>query len=175
VAPSSIPSHNPTNTPTRSIKPSPSPSAAPTAPSPYPSLHPSAQPSLMTSAQPTLMPSPAANLVVSTNAPTATPINCYDSLLRLKIPKDGKMLTRYCSWVGAKDTVTRCSLDGVSAACPKTCGTCSSCTDPILRFRFTIDEKTISKSCEYIGRVQRKKGNRCFASGNICRSTCGVC
>jgi hypothetical protein len=113
-----------------------------------------------------------------TKAPTATPTKaCVDSPLRLKINRDGNQISRYCSWVAQKDTNNRCALDGVSAACPITCGTCSTCEDPVdsLRFKFTYNGSEIVRNCDFIGRVPGKEFGRCNQSGNICRSLCGTC
>mmetsp|Transcript_20956 Transcript_20956/g.25783 ORF Transcript_20956/g.25783 Transcript_20956/m.25783 type:complete len:360 (-) Transcript_20956:265-1344(-) len=49
---------------------------------------------------------------------------CADSTLRLKIPKDGKKIARYCTWVARKFTNKRCGYEGVAEACRSTCGTC---------------------------------------------------
>ena len=104
-----------------------------------------------------------------------TPPACSDSPLRLKIPKDGSIITRSCEWVARVDTATRCNLPGVSAACPVTCGSCDTCADPELRFKFTYNNNNIARSCEFVGRVESKIGGRCAASQNICRLTCGTC
>lgn len=137
------------------------PSARPQMPSPTPSTEPSLSPSAA--------PTPHAVLVLA---------NCVDSDLRLKIPKsDGTYMSRYCEWVRRRDTFTRCTMTGVSEACPQTCGTCLNCQDlpDDVRFKFTYNDKYIGRNCEYIGRQENKIPARCAASGNICRSTCGVC
>jgi hypothetical protein len=89
----------------------------------------------------------------------------------------GTTISRYCEWVGRKDVTNRCSLQGVSAACPVTCGTCAICADPgpNLRFSFDYNGKTISKNCDFVGRVPGKVWGRCDASEKICRMTCGAC
>ena len=107
--------------------------------------------------------------------PTPSPSACSDSSLRLKIPKDGTIITRSCEWVARTDTSARCNLIGVSAACPVTCGSCDTCADPELRFKFTYNNMYIARSCEYVGRIENKISGRCAASHNICRQTCGMC
>merc|ERR1712045_496272 len=104
--------------------------------------------------------------MINTDAPTATPtITCSDSALRLKIPTVGKpkpYVSRYCSWVGVKDTKNRCALPGVSAACPVTCSSCGTCADPSeLRFKFTYNGNEIVRNCEFIGRIADKTTGRC--------------
>mmetsp|Transcript_9571 Transcript_9571/g.12042 ORF Transcript_9571/g.12042 Transcript_9571/m.12042 type:complete len:201 (+) Transcript_9571:58-660(+) len=114
-------------------------------------------------------------------APTQQPSRvCVDSTLRLKIPTVGTrpkpFVSRYCSWVGNQDKKNRCALPGVSAACPVTCGACSACKDPDeLRFKFKYNGKTMVRNCDFIGRLEKKVYDRCTASDNICRSTCGSC
>ena len=159
--PTTYPSSNPTNRPTRSIKPSPSPSASPIDnPSQTPTHH----------------PSPVAEKVIVTNPPTIPPtIKCYDSDLRLTIPTIDKKISRSCAWVANKDTFNRCNLTGVALSCPATCGTCSTCTDPPIRFRFDYKGKNINRACEFVGRKSQLLAERCDASGNICRSTCNKC
>ena len=103
------------------------------------------------------------------------PPACSDSPLRLKIPKDGGIVTRSCEWAARADTAMRCALPGVSAACPVTCGSCGTCADPELRFKFTYKNKSIARSCAFVGRIEGKVGGRCAASQNICRRTCGTC
>ncbi len=116
------------------------------------------------------------------DVPTLSPtFPCLDSLLRLKIPTAGTKpkakIARYCTWVGNKDTINRCALPGVSAACPVTCGTCSSCEDPDdeLRFKFTYNGQKVMRNCEFVGRIKKKVKGRCKRSEYICRSTCGYC
>ena len=158
------PSEVPTSAPTMSIKPSPSPSAAPIAPSPKPTPAPTGTPTSSPTGTPT------------TPLPTQGPtIKCVDSALRLKIQEGSEKISRSCVWVGRKDVKNRCALDGVAAACPVTCGTCSVCEDPdaLLRFRFEYDGVSIVRSCDY---AARKSTNlRCAAMGDVCRKTCGKC
>ena len=116
-----------------------------------------------------------------TGTPTAAPTKyCYDSELRLKVKQDGTMKSRSCAWVARKATKQRCALGGgaVAAACPVTCGTCTTCADPAsgsdgLRFRFEKDEAFIVRSCDWVAR--ESVNLRCFLTGNICRKTCGAC
>ena len=148
LEPSAVPSGTPTNNPTSSIKPSPQPSAAPV----------------------------AAPVAVSPTPSASTP--CVDTALRLQIDDNGDTKIRACSWVANRATNWRCNnLPGVAEACPVTCGTCSTCADPVndLRFRFTYNGNEIIRNCDFVGRIASKKTQRCAASSNICRSTCGVC
>ena len=110
-------------------------------------------------------------------APTQAPVACSDSPLRLKIFKEGatKPISRSCEWVERKNTAERCNLTGVSAACPFTCGSCGTCADPELRFKFRYNNKDITRSCEFVGRIESEISDRCAASQNICRETCGTC
>jgi hypothetical protein len=68
---------------------------------------------------------------VAPNSSSPSSNLCVDTPLRLNIVKDEERITRSCTWVGNKNTPQRCSLKGVSAACPVTCGTCSVCEDPV--------------------------------------------
>ena len=125
-------------------------------------------------ANPTMAP------VVPTQSPTRPPspaFSCVDSLLRLKIlDTDGSRISRSCEWVARRATLQRCALPGVSAACPVTCGTCSTCVDPEapMRFKFSKDGvDTIIRDCGWV--AARSTNMRCGYSENICRSTCGRC
>jgi len=111
--------------------------------------------------------------------PTSTPptsmSSCSDTTLRLKIVKNnGNRITRNCGWVGARNTVGRCALDGVSAACADTCGTCDTCIDASLRFKvIKNDGNKITRGCAWV----INNNNRCLFDGvgDTCRSTCGKC
>ena len=170
---SQIPSEDPTNSPTMSIKPSPSPSASPI--EPLPTEKPSNRPTLSIKPSPT----PSASLTISAApsiAPTAVP--CVDSSLELNILENGVRISQNCSWVAESDTVNRCQLVGVAAACPVTCGTCAICADPEpgslgLKFTFLKDGNMITKDCEWVGR--RDFRNRCVLTDNVCRVTCKLC
>ena len=160
------------------MDPSEVPSDAPSEePSDYPSLEPSAVPSLSPTNIPTssIKPSPQPSA-----APVAAPVAfpCVDSTLRLRITFNGDTKIRSCAWIANKATNYRCNnLPGVAEACPVTCGTCSTCADPVddLRFRFTHNGNEIMRNCDFVGRIASKKTQRCADSSNICRSTCGVC
>ena len=128
--------------------------------------------SAMPSVAPTKSPAPSL-------APSATPTApCADTDLRLKIIKDnGYYMSRSCEWVANKDTTNRCLLTGVSAACPRTCGTCTDCKDPPPALRFKFDDgsgsRTIARNCEFVGR--KATPYRCNLTNDICRATCGIC
>jgi hypothetical protein len=52
--------------------------------------------------------------------------NCADSTLRFKFAYNGNERFRTCEWVARKKTIERCSaVEGISATCPLTCGTCT--------------------------------------------------
>jgi hypothetical protein len=144
---------------------SPMPTSPPT---PMPMPVPTPPPTPMHTHVPTSPPTPMPT-------PTPSPPACSDSPLRLKINKDGSIITRSCAWVARVDTTMRCNLPGVSAACPVTCGSCDTCADPELRFKFTYNNNNIARSCEFVGRIESKISGRCASSQNICRLTCGIC
>ena len=102
---------------------------------------------------------------------------CSDSTIRLKIYDGDKKRSRYCTWVARKDKATRCSMPGVAASCPSTCNTCTSCADPSseIKFRFTYGGKKVNRNCNWVGKVPEKVLERCDATGNVCRATCGIC
>ena len=101
----------------------------------------------------------------------------------ITLPLTGKKMNGDCKWVGRsqKRKTKRCEMDGVSAACPKTCGTCATCADPAdIRFRFkTWHEKTqkrkkLLRSCDFVKNENnsQKESKLCEDSGNVCRATC---
>ena len=109
---------------------------------------------------------------------------------RITLPGTGDGTMRgNCKWVARSKKDKRCGFDGVSAACPVTCGTCATCADPAdIRFKFKVwneetkkKDKTVWRGCEFVQdtnsgkRDQKLVNNRCKASGNVCRATCGVC
>jgi len=49
---------------------------------------------------------------------------CEDTTVRFKVFWNGRQVTRDCTWIGNRATIQRCNLEGVSAACPVTCGVC---------------------------------------------------
>ena len=115
-------------------------------------------------------------LIVSALAATAS-ATCVDYPLRFRINGDSSQGSRNksCEWVARKDTANRCALDGVSAACPVTCGACDSCVDTTVLLRFEYNGRFVRRSCDFVGRVPKKLNERCEASGYTCRSTCGMC
>lgn len=122
-------------------------------------------------------------LQLSTAASSSTSVSrrtvsavCVDSPLRIRFFKaDGTRVSRSCAWVARRDTVNRCSLDGIAEACPSTCGTCSTCADPSsdLSFRFDDGGTMISKTCDWVASADTV--TRCALTGNICRATCDAC
>ncbi len=120
------------------------------------------------SSAPTLSP------VASPPTPTPTPVGCVDFSDRFALLlSDGKRVTRSCSWVANKPW--RCNLAGVSATCPVTCGSCSTCVDPdgAIRFRFEHNGKFIKRSCAWVTRKQLSF--RCSLTSDACRASCGSC
>ena len=154
--------------------PPPSPMST-SPPTPIPTPMPMPMPTTMPTPMPTTMPTPMPTTMPTPMPPTPSPPACTDSHLRLKILKDGEIITRSCEWVARTDTSARCNLPGVSAACPETCESCDTCADPELRFKFTYNDFYIARSCEFVGRIPEKVSGRCAASQNICRLTCGTC
>jgi len=111
---------------------------------------------------------------VSSTTPAPVVSTCVDSPLRLKIIKDGNIISRSCTWVGNKATIQRCAMAGVSDACPVTCNSCSTCEDTSLRMRLTKSDGTsVVRNCEWVAR--KDTPNRCSWSSNTCRATCGQC
>ena len=64
---------------------------------------------------------------VTTTCPQScgTCSTCVDSTARLRIEYKNRLMIRGCNWVGKKDTVRRCAIDGVDEACRVTCGVCA--------------------------------------------------
>lgn len=132
------------------------------------------------SSSPTASPTSAPTLT-RTDAPTASPTQpkevletCEDSSLPFKVNIGGKFKSRTCSWVAKARSTSRCALDGVSAACPSTCNTCSSCVNSPLSFKVEIDGKFQRKRCKWVG---KNRMERCKLPGvdSTCRSICKVC
>jgi len=100
---------------------------------------------------------------------------CTDGSLRFKIFKDdGTKRMRSCQWVVNKPS--RCALDGVTSACPSTCGSCYNCQDSTLRFKVVKpDGRKIMRSCEWVANFNTF--GRCSIDGvaQACRLTCDSC
>ncbi len=101
---------------------------------------------------------------------------CSDTPLKIKITTNsGKVIKKLCAWVAKKNTGRRCALEGVSAACPKTCGTCDNCKNSSLKFRVEINaSKWRWKDCAWAA----SKPFRCKnidGVSEVCRSSCGLC
>merc|ERR1711915_614360 len=134
-------------------------------------------PSFVDCSNPTPSPtsSPTASPVASTTpAPTSsTTSSCGDSTLRFKLTWNSKKITRGCDWVANKAAVQRCAVDGVSAMCSSTCGTCSTCADSNVRMKFTWNDKKITRDCGWV--ANKATLQRCAVDGiaNSCRATCG--
>ena len=108
--------------------------------------------------------------------PTTTNNDCVDFGNRIRFDiGNGSKISRSCEWAGNKSTTQRCAYDGVSEACPLTCGTCDSCVDTpsSLRFKFQKDGEMVTRSCDWVTRKQTAA--RCTQTDNICRAACGVC
>jgi len=111
-----------------------------------------------------------------TTAPSQTPGDtCNESVYRFKIIKnDGKKIWRNCTWAGNKPG-GRCKLEGVSAMCPYSCGTCDNCVDSSSRMKFyKANGDKITRDCNWTA----NKPNRCNSVDNMsyaCRATCGEC
>eukprot|EP00551_Chaetoceros_affinis_P016219 CAMPEP_0203692314 /NCGR_PEP_ID=MMETSP0091-20130426/4489_1 /ASSEMBLY_ACC=CAM_ASM_001089 /TAXON_ID=426623 /ORGANISM="Chaetoceros affinis, Strain CCMP159" /LENGTH=391 /DNA_ID=CAMNT_0050563083 /DNA_START=137 /DNA_END=1309 /DNA_ORIENTATION=+ len=88
--------------------------------------------------------------VVTTLAPSSiTLLACDDTLLRFKVEWNERTIMRDCTWIGNRATIQRCNIEGVSAACPDTCGTCSTCEDTTLRFKVEWNGRTIMRDCTW--------------------------
>ena len=74
-----------------------------------------------------------------------------------------------------RENQMRCKVEGVSAMCSSTCGTCSSCIDATNRMKLTWNENLITRDCTWVANKATKQ--RCNVDGvaNACRSTCGQC
>lgn len=106
-----------------------------------------------------------------TTSPTLSSRSCSDSTFRFRVvTDDGKNIARSCDWVGRRQA--RCALNGVSATCPRTCGTCGICVDSPLRFK--VPEGT--RSCEWVARKKtNKRCNQIMGMKKTCRATCRSC
>jgi len=111
----------------------------------------------------------------TSSSPSASPGGCVDYNNRISLLKNGNRITRNCEWVSNKKTQTRCNYTGVSAACPVTCGSCSTCVDPdpSIKFKFLNGGRFIKRNCEWVARKQTSL--RCSLTNNVCRATCGAC
>lgn len=49
---------------------------------------------------------------------------CQDSIIRFKLPWNGRVIARTCTWVAKKNSFKKCSVDGVSDTCRETCQQC---------------------------------------------------
>ena len=180
------PTASPTKAPTAS--PTKSPTKAPTkSPTKAPTKSPTASPVVSSTSSPTTSPvvstsSPTTSPVVSTSSPTTSPVvsntACVDFGGRIRFDKgNGQKISRGCEWAANKSTTLRCAYEGVSQACPSTCASCDSCTDPpsSLRFKFEKNGEKLTRSCEWVERKLSLVESRCALTDNICRATCGVC
>ena len=174
---SQVPSKDPTVVPTKlaSVIPSGEPSTQPSLMlSQIPSMDPTVVPTM--TLEPSSQPSAAPTI---TTPPSMTPtLPCADTAGGIKFVTYGMKELQDCAWVASEDTENRCQLVGVSAACPLTCGTCTSCVDPVsdqfgFQFGLEKDGQTIFRDCEWVRRRDRK--NRCALTYNICRAGCKVC
>ena len=124
------------------------------------------------------VPAPTAAPVMSPtppSPPTPTSSVCVDSPLRFKVRKNGKNISRNCTWVANRATASRCKLTGVSSMCPDTCNKCGTCSDGTLRFQLFWKGKKVTRDCTWV--ANRSTNARCAASGvsETCRVTCSLC
>lgn len=113
--------------------------------------------------------------VTSTDLPTSPPVennNCNDSPFRFRLKKNGRNIARDCTWVRNRDTINRCSIEGVPSMCPSTCNKSCNCVDGTKRFRFPWKGKMVSRDCTWVGNKQTRQ--RCAVPGmsDTCSSTC---
>ncbi len=115
--------------------------------------------------------------VASTPAPAAPPTSssCDNSTLRLKIPWNGRLVMRDCTWVANRATIQRCAVPGISAACRDTCGACNICQDSTLRLKIPWNGRLIMRDCTWV--ANRATIQRCAVPGvaEACAKTCGLC
>ena len=125
-------------------------------------------------ASPTTSPvaSPTATMAPS-NAPPSS--DCDDSPLRFRVRINGRLRTRSCQWVATTNTSARCSLSGVSATCPSTCGSCSTCVDSSLKFRVEINGRFRTRRCLWAARRPNTRCSNFVGVSETCRSACSVC
>ena len=191
IATSSSPSKVESSAPSATLLPSISPSNAPS--TPMPSVEPSVTQSDIPSPIPsvTIRPRPKS---VPTVTPSVEPEQeCIDSSNKFKVTRpNGGTHFKFCRWVKAKNTFTRCLFDGVSKNCPKTCGTCYSmspttqpsiqpsplreCIDSPLRFQTRLPSKQfIWRTCTWV--KAKNTIDRCAFQGvsTLCAKTCGTC
>ena len=127
-------------------------------------------PTVVTPAPVEITPAP----VASSSSPTGAP-SCSDTSFRFRLRKNGKMISRGCSWVKNKATRKRCSLGGVSSMCPLTCNSCTPCIDGSSRYRFPWNGRMITRDCSWVNNKQTLQ--RCAVPGmsETCRVTCNSC
>lgn len=183
--PSMVPSNSPSFVPSSSMT------------SYSPSIEASISPTSSPSKLPTNLPTEKAVFDPSMSpsiGPSVEPEQeCIDSSIKFEVTRpNGTKHFKFCSWVQAKNTITRCLFGGVSKNCPKTCGTCYSvsptiqpslqpspplreCIDSSLRFKTKLpNKKSIWRNCKW---VKAKKIKRCAFQGvsTHCAKTCGTC
>lgn len=183
------PSSSPSSMPSTSSIPTDIPSVVPSQSSVPPTLMHSEVPSMIPTTPPSILshvPSstPTAAPTISHSPSIGPTLPCVDTPLAIKFITDGMDGVHDCEWVAEEDTETRCALIGVSAACPLTCGTCTSCVDPETSeygFKFGFikanrgggPDGRIYRDCGWV--KSRDRNNRCELTSDICRSTCKVC
>lgn len=113
---------------------------------------------------------PVTNTPTLSVSPSISPTNdCNDSSLTFKAFR-GEYTCNYL--IGRPRA---CGRRGVTETCPKTCGSCRTCTDSPLRF-FLCEEgqECQMRTCNF---VSRNPVERCAIPGisDTCRQTCGKC
>ena len=99
---------------------------------------------------------------------------CNDSPFKFRVVKtSGKTISRKCTWVSRR--ISRCRLAGVSETCPSTCGSCDTCADSSLRFKFKRNIRRITRDCSWV--ANKLTTFRCLIDGmrDTCRETCNNC
>lgn len=127
------------------------------------------------SGSPSQSPSTQPSTTPNISTPTTGAV-CVDSSLRFKLDWNGKRrITRDCFWIGNKATVQRCKIEGMSAACPVTCGGCETCLDSTVRFKVFWNGRQVHRDCTWVS--NKATIQRCAIPGvsDLCRLTCGVC
>lgn len=168
---------NPTPTPPTPTPPTPTaPISSPVA-GPAPTASPTSNPTMAPTKAPTKAPVPAP-VPAPVTSPVSSPVTsptCNDTSLRIRFRlSTGKWTRQTCQYV-AQDPSNRCKLNGVSKACPSTCGTCGTCVDTPLRYRVSLNNRWRWKVCKWVRRAKRNARCKIPGVADTCRQTCGTC
>ena len=65
-------------------------------------------------------------------------------------------------------------IPGVATHCPDTCGTCDTCVDGTLKFKFVLNEEILGKKCSFFER-KPKRCSKVDGVKDTCRLSCENC